>query len=318
MAAEGDLRKRWDVAVCFLGRDIYYQLLRLQPESSLHLSSLGKVLDDWYSKVEQYYNEPHRAYHNLDHLQDVFSSLDVLLPDDNKAVVQEQHCQSDMLLDETAAQEQHQQQSNTLKNITIVTLATFFHDVIYNPQSSTNEQDSADLFLNFVSDLINGMQRMGNESNIPLAHIDSITKSTVVSQIKQCIIATASHINSAHQARLSPHNGGNTLLSAFLDADMSILGKDTNTYDKYAASIRREYEFVERSVYCEKRAEILTSFLPFTTTLPTMEEKKNMKKQHMYIYATEKGREIWEMQARENLKREISMLRQGLIPLENN
>jgi predicted metal-dependent HD superfamily phosphohydrolase len=49
-----------------------------------------------------------------------------------------------------------------------------------------------------------------------------------------------------------------------------------------------------------------------------MEEKKNMKKQHMYIYATEKGREIWEMQARENLKREISMLRQGLIPLENN
>jgi predicted metal-dependent HD superfamily phosphohydrolase len=308
MAAKGDLRERWDVAVCFLGRDIYYQLLLLQPESSLHLS-LGKVLDDWYSKVEQHYNEPHRAYHTLNHLQDVFSSLDVLLPDYNKAVVQEQHCQSDMLLDDTDAREQ-QQQSNTLKNSTIVTLATFFHDVIYNPQSSTNEQDSADLFLNFVSDLINGMQRMGNESSIPLAHIDSITESTVVSQIKHCIIATATHIESAHQARLT-HNG--TLLSAFLDADMSILGKDTNTYDKYASSIRREYKFVDRSVYCEKRAEILTSFLPFTSS--SIDETKQ---QHMYIYATEKGRELWEMQARENLKREINMLRQGLIPLENN
>ena len=153
-----------------------------------------------------------------------------------------------------------------------------------------------------------------NESNIPLAHIDSITKSSVVSQIKHCIIATASHIESAHQARMSPHNSGNTLLSAFLDADMSILGKDTNTYDKYAASIRKEYEFVDRSVYCEKRAEILTSFLPSTSS--SIDEKK--KKQHMYIYATEKGRELWEMQARENLKREINMLRQGLIPLENN
>jgi predicted metal-dependent HD superfamily phosphohydrolase len=100
-----------------------------------------------------------------------------------------------------------------------------------------------------------------------------------------------------------------TLLSAFLDADMSILGKDTNTYDKYASSIRKEYEFVERSMYCEKRAEILASFLP--STLSSIEETK----QHQYIYATEKGREIWEMQAQENLKREINMLRQGLIPL---
>lgn len=316
MAAEGDLRERWDVAVCFLGRDICYQLLLLQPESSIqHLSLGNEVLDDWYSKVEQHYNEPHRAYHNLNHLQDVFSSLDILLPDYNKAVIQEQHRQSDMLLDDAAAHEEQQQQSITLKNSTIITLATFFHDVIYNPQSSTNEQDSADLFLNFVSDLINGMLRMGNnESNIPLAHIDSITKSSVVSQIKHCIIATASHIESAHQARMSPHNSGNTLLSAFLDADMSILGKDTNTYDKYAASIRKEYEFVDRSVYCEKRAEILSSFLPSTSSSSIDETKK----QHMYIYATEKGRELWEMQARENLKREINMLRQGLIPLENN
>ena len=267
------LRQRWNVATKFLTGHLYTELGFIHPD----ISSL-KLLDEWYSKVEQHYNEPHRAYHNLTHVQDVFSSLDLLLVDDDIA--------------DTA----------------IVTLATFFHDVIYNPQSSTNEQDSADLFLNFVSDLMNGMQRTGNES-IPPAHFDISTESNVVSQIKQCIIATATHIHSAHQAHMS-QNG--TLLSAFLDADMSILGKDTNTYDKYASSIRKEYEFVERSMYCEKRAEILTSFLP--STLSSIEERK----QHQYIYATEKGREIWEMQAQENLKREINMLRQGLIPLENN
>lgn len=270
------LRQRWHVATKFLTGHLYTELGFLHPDkfsSKLKSDEILSVLNEWFSKVEQHYNEPHRAYHNLTHIQDVFVSLDLLLVDDDIA------------------------------DTTIATLATFFHDVIYNPQSSTNEQDSADLFVNFVSDLMNAMQRMGNAS-IPLAHIDIITESNLVSQIKQCIIATATHIESAHQARMS-QNG--TLLSAFLDADMSILGKDTNTYDKYASSIRREYEFVERSVYCEKRAEILTSFLPSTTS-PIDETK-----QHQYIYATEKGRELWEIQARENLKREINMLRQGLI-----
>ena len=39
-------------------------------------------------------------------------------------------------------------------------------------------------------------------------------------------------------------------------------------------------------------------------------------KQHLFIYATERGRELWEVNARENLQREIGLLKQGVIPCE--
>ena len=145
---------------------------------------------------------------------------------------------------------------------------------------------------------------------------ETLQSNIMVSQVEQCIIATATHIASANKARES----NNILISTFLDGDMSILGKDTKRYNTYASQIRNEYEFVDRTIYCEKRAEILESFLPTmendnaSKSPPTSNEQE---KKHLYIYATEKGRVFWENQARENLKREINMLRSGVIPGEN-
>ena len=53
----------------------------------------------------------------------------------------------------------------------------------------------------------------------------------------------------------------NSNLLNFLDADMAVLGKQPAAYDHYAALIRKEYQHVPHDTYCEKRADILESFL---------------------------------------------------------
>jgi len=273
-------------------------------------SSISLLSNNWLAKVEALYNEPHRAYHNMTHIEDVLSSLDFLMAADTQPKEE-----SDISFSE--------------KDVSITTLAAFFHDVIYNPKSSTNEKDSAELFLEFASELYNAIvddisssstrtsdDEKTNDNAKHNMH-ETLQSNIMVSQIEQCIIATATHIASANKARES----NNTLIATFLDGDMSILGKDTERYNTYASQIRNEYEFVERTVYCEKRAEILESFLPkletddISKSSPTSNEQD---KKHFYIYATEKGRECWENQARENLRREINMLQSGVIPGEKN
>lgn len=277
--------------------------------ASADLGAVSSLSNKWLDKVEQLYNETHRAYHNMTHVADVLASLDVLLEED------------------TAAQEYMDTTTSEVDNVVAVTtLAAFFHDVIYNPKSSSNEKDSADLFIEFALELCNivvkesciGEEKHGTTSQQSSSTAHTIrSKNTMISQIEQCIIATATHISSANEA----HQSNNILVATFLDADMSILGKgDTATYNVYAGSIRKEYEFVERNVYCEKRAEILESFLPLDAATTGSQSDNNdnntTKKQHLYIYATERGRELWEDQARQNLKREIDMLRRGVIPSE--
>ena len=79
---------------------------------------------------------------------------------------------------------------------------------------------------------------------------------------------------------------------------------------------------MERDVYCVKRAEVLMGFLPEedgTDTSATSNDgnTKNVStKLHKYIYATEYGRAEWEERARINLKREIELLKKGIIPCE--
>jgi predicted metal-dependent HD superfamily phosphohydrolase len=89
-----------------------------------------------------------------------------------------------------------------------------------------------------------------------------------------------------------------------LDADMSVLGKEPKAYDAYASMIRREYIHVPHQVYCEKRSDILQSFLG------DLEDETKSKS----IYLSNDMRSALETQAISNLRREISSLRSGIIP----
>jgi predicted metal-dependent HD superfamily phosphohydrolase len=90
------------------------------------------------------------------------------------------------------------------------------------------------------------------------------------------------------------------VLGIFLDMDMAVLGKESSAYKAYAGLIRQEYIHIDRAVYCEKRATILEAFLG----------------EHS-IFCSPLLKTALEERARENLRNEIDMLKQGIIPNES-
>lgn len=270
------LRQRWDEAVGHLISDLFSSA----PVVSLTLTTAS---DTWYKKIQTHYNEPHRAYHNWTHVQDVLTSLDFLLNN-------------------------QQQMKLTPHDVAITTLAAFFHDVIYDPKSNTNEKDSATLFEEFVAALSMPVTKESNDTKAPYK-----LNSNIATKVIECIIASASHITSSMEANQT----NNIIVAIFLDADISILGKSSHIYDTYAGCIRKEYIFVERDVYCSKRAEILEGFLPLQSELNDNNSSSESKKRHLFVFATEIGRSEWEENALRNLKREIECLKRGVIPCED-
>jgi predicted metal-dependent HD superfamily phosphohydrolase len=148
-----------------------------------------------------------------------------------------------------------------------ILLSIFFHDAIYNPKSATNEEDSAAFFESF-------------------AHESKMTQS-LQAKVSTFILATKAH-------KVSEHNSAS--LALFLDLDMAVLGKEAHAYMAYASLIRKEFNFVPHHTYCEKRAEVLDTFL------------KNAA-----IYGTMLMRQALEERARSNLRNEIALLRKGTI-----
>lgn len=174
--------------------------------------------------------------------------------------------------------------STNVRQITRATLemATFFHDAVYNPKSGTNEEDSAELYKCFVADVIGKLTKNSDT-------LDKI-ENEEHSKVMDYILATKQH-------SVSP--SADIYLKMFLDVDMSVLGKHCDSYDAYAGLIRQEYIHVDRELYCTKRAEVLTQFLAEGN-----------------IFNFEPMNEAFEVQARNNIEREIAMLHQGKIPRE--
>ncbi len=112
-----------------------------------------------------------------------------------------------------------------------VILAAWFHDVVYDSRSTNNEIESA----KFAGELL------------PAIGVSSET----IDRIHQLILATK-----GHQIEIDDRD-----LCIFLDADLAILGTDSERYQIYARSIRREYIWVADELYQDRRIRILESFL---------------------------------------------------------
>ena len=78
-----------------------------------------------------------------------------------------------------------------------------------------------------------------------------------------------------------------------LDVDLAILGAPSARYETYARAIRQEYSWVTEASYRAARVQILEAFL-----------------QRNRIYWTEPMFVALEVQARKNIRREISTLSQ--------
>ncbi|UVC13586.1 HD domain-containing protein [Mesorhizobium onobrychidis] len=105
-------------------------------------------------------------------------------------------------------------------------------------------------------------------------------------RITAMIIATATHElpqfgdeNAARDAAL------------FLDIDLAILGAAPDAFDAYEQAVRREYGWVEEPMWRAGRSAVLKSFLA-----------------RPHIFHTEKFRQRFEAQARQNMARSLEAL----------
>ena len=144
------------------------------------------------------YTEPARAYHTAEHIRDCLAQFDL----SKSAAIR---------ADEIEA-------------------AIWFHDAIYLPGSSDNEDRSAELARSALA-----------KSGVPAA---------VASRIAELVLATRhASVPSEPDAAL------------LCDIDLSILGRPPHVFDAFEQRIRREYAWVPEPVYRRARAEIMEGFL---------------------------------------------------------
>ncbi|MCN9243327.1 hypothetical protein NGF19_21510 [Streptomyces sp. RY43-2] len=112
-----------------------------------------------------------------------------------------------------------------------VRLAAWFHDAVYRPERSENEERSARL-----------AERALPEAGVPQA---------TTAEVARLVRLTADHAPAPGDA-----NG-----AVLCDADLAILAAPDETYATYAAAVREEYAFVPEGVFRTARAALLRQLL---------------------------------------------------------
>lgn len=146
--------------------------------------------------------EPQRRYHTVDHLRAVLDRVDELTD-----------------------------QGGEGGELELVRLAAWFHDAVYRPDRSENEERSALL-----------AEKALTEAGLTPHE---------VAEVARLVRLTISH---------DPAPGdlnGETLC----DADLAILATAPDTYRGYAAAVREEYAFVPEGAFREGRAAVLRHLL---------------------------------------------------------
>ncbi len=82
-----------------------------------------------------------------------------------------------------------------------------------------------------------------------------------------------------------------------VDADLSILGASPDAFDEYERLVRQEYATVDDRAYAAGRGRLLRAMLDRAS-----------------IFATRRGRWLWESSARANIERSLSNLAEAIEP----
>ena len=122
------------------------------------------------------------------------------------------------------------QVQDQMRDPVAVELALWFHDAIYWPWLSKNEEKSANWAVQFI-------QKMG-------------LSPTLAQQVEQHILDTK------HQA--IPSFGDAQWV---VDIDLAVLGQGNDVYQQFEKNVRSEYRWVRWSRYVKGRSAVLNSFL---------------------------------------------------------
>jgi predicted metal-dependent HD superfamily phosphohydrolase len=125
-----------------------------------------------------------------------------------------------------------------IKSWETILFTLFYHDIVYNALKSDNEEKSAE-----IAEL-----RM-KQINVP---------TEIIENCKSQILATKKH-----------EDNSDFDTNYFLDADLSILGQDYETYKLYSQNIRQEYSIYPDIIYKPGRKKVLKHFLEMNRIFKT-------------------------------------------------
>ena len=176
----------------------------------LHLvkqySADHELANNMWLEIFTKYSEPKRFYHKIEHIEAIVTEL--------------------------------KEVKDRIEDWNTVLFSVFYHDIIYKASSNSNEEDSAKL----------AMQRL-SEIKYPAEKIDKCA---------QLIIATKNH-------QFSEDADTNWLT----DADVAILGQSPEIYQAYADNIREEYTLYPDFLYNSGRKKALQHFLQMDSIYKT-------------------------------------------------
>jgi len=174
------------------------------------------ILDSW-QQIKQHYTEKNRAYHNLTHINN--------------------------MLEEAAKFEKK------ITDKSVLLLAIWFHDIIYDPLSKTNEKDSAELAKKILSQT-----------------------SLSPEKIQKCydlILLTVKH---------QPDETAHLDDKLLVDFDLEILSRDWEAYKIYSEQVRKEYWMYPTPLFKNGRKKAMGKFLERPTIYQTpFYQKKEAK-----------------------------------------
>ncbi|RSS74738.1 hypothetical protein [Streptomyces sp. WAC06614] len=147
--------------------------------------------------------EPQRRYHTTAHLAAVLARLDTLVAHTDTAGV----------------------------DVEAVRLAAWFHDAVYRPDRSENEERSAALA----------------ERALPELGVDAAR----TAEVARLVRLTVTHDPAP----------GDTEGELLCDADLAVLAGDPPAYAAYVAAVREEYGFVPEDAFRAGRAAVLRQLL---------------------------------------------------------
>jgi len=142
-----------------------------------------------YDALIARYSEPQRRYHTLAHLEECFAAFDEI--------------------------------ADLAEHPADVELALWFHDAIYDPRRSDNEERSAAWARSTCGEQVARLVMLTRHDAVPMALDEKV----------------------------------------LVDADLWILGAPEKRFDEYEVQVREEYGWVPGPIYRLKRREILQSFL---------------------------------------------------------
>ncbi len=183
-----------------------------------------RLTEKLWTEIEKNYSGKKRHYHTLQHLDNLLIQLTEV--------------------------------KGEIQNWKAVLFSLYYHDIIYNPLKSDNEEKSAEL-----------AEKRMKQISVP---------DDMLELCKNQILATKAHSNSTDSDT-----------NYFTDADLSVLGQSWEAYSVYYKNVRKEYSIYPDFVYNPGRKKVLNYFLTMDRIFKTdffygkfeIQVKQNLQKE---------------------------------------